>query len=72
MMKKLTSWILDRLSPYYLVHLLLDGVHVNVFVAGPLGKFAADSRAKKRRIVIVSAWRVSRAEYLMGTKAAVA
>jgi hypothetical protein len=68
----LIAWILRRLGPHYLVHLLIDGMHANVFVAGSLGKFAAESRAKKRRIVIVGAWRVSRRDYLAGTSAVAA
>ena len=56
--------ILDAFTPYYLLHILLDGVQVNTFIAGRLGKFAADQRAKGRRIVIVNAWRIPRRDFL--------
>lgn len=56
--------ILDALSPYFLLHIILDGVQANTFIAGPLGKFAADQRKRGRNIVIVNAWRISRAEFL--------
>lgn len=69
MENEVIAWILGRLSPHYLVHLLVDGLHANVFVSGPLGRFAAEQRAKGRRVVIVGAWRVSRRDYLAATSA---
>ena len=56
--------ILDALSPYYLLHIILDGVQVNAFIAGRLGKFAADQRARGRNLVIVNAWRIPRRDFL--------
>jgi hypothetical protein len=56
--------ILDALAPYYLLHIIIDGVQANAFIAGRLGKFAADQRAKGRNLVIVNAWRISRRDFL--------
>ena len=54
------SWI-DR---YYLVHILFDGLHTNTYIRGRIGEFASIQRRKGRNIVVINAWRISRAEYL--------
>ena len=48
---------------YHLVHIMLNGIHANTYIAGSLGRFVAQQQKKGRNIVVVNAWPITSAEY---------
>lgn len=59
--------LIDRLTAMFvqrwLLHVVIEGVHANTYVVGSIGSFAAEQKAKGRRLVIVNAWRISREDH---------
>ena len=60
----LCETVREYLRPHYLLHVILDEAHANVHINTSLGKWVADKKRLKSRIVVVQAWRISVREYL--------
>lgn len=63
-MQKIVKKLGEYFKSHYLLHVILDDMHVNIYINTTIGRWVAQQKSKGSRAVIVGAWPISTADYL--------